>query len=71
MIFDWITAHPALSLLAAYYIFSAATGALPIPDKDSHFFYRWFFGFTNTLSANIARAYAAKGIAAPEPPKDA
>ncbi len=67
-ILDFLKAHPTMVTLALYYVMSAAVGSLPMPDANSHMFYRWFFQFSNTLAANVARAYAAKlpGALAPE-----
>lgn len=65
-----IHAHPALWSLGTYYVTSSAIGSLPMPDTDSHKFYRWFFQFANTLGANVTRALASKlPPAPPEPPK--
>lgn len=47
-------------LVFAYWIFSAAVGALPAPTAESSLFYRWLFQFLNTLAGNITRAFSAK-----------
>lgn len=57
---DFIVAHPTSFVLGLYYVTSAGIGALPMPDATDSKFYRWFFQFSNTLSANVTRAYAAK-----------
>lgn len=56
----FMKAHPTALILGLYYVMSAAIGSLPMPDADSHKFYRWFFQFANTLAANVTRAYASK-----------
>lgn len=48
------------ALVGAYWIFSAAIGSLPAPEPDSGKFYRWFFQFSNTLAANVTRAFSSK-----------
>jgi len=57
---SYISAHQTLFALAGYYVLSAGVGSLPMPDASSGKFYRWFFQFSNTLGANITRAYASK-----------
>ena len=47
-------------LISAYWVFSAAVGALPAPEEGSSKFYRWFFSFANTLAANVTRAFSSK-----------
>lgn len=56
----FIAAHQTIAALAAWYVTSAAVGSLPMPDTNSSKFYRWFFQFSNTLAANISRAWASK-----------
>jgi len=56
----FIKLHPTMISLMLYYVMSAAIGSLPMPDATSHVFYRWFFGFANTLAANVTRAFASK-----------
>jgi hypothetical protein len=48
------------ALVAGYYTFAAAVGALPLPDGASGKFYGWAFKFLNTLAANLSRAAAGK-----------
>ena len=57
---SFISAHPTTFILLSYYVASAAIGALPMPDATDSKFYRWFFQFANTVSANVTRAYASK-----------
>jgi len=59
-IWAYLAAHQTIVALVAYYTISAAIGSLPMPDNTSSKFYRWFFQFSNTISANIARAWASK-----------
>jgi hypothetical protein len=47
-------------LVGSYWIFSAATGALPHPKETAGQFYVWFFGFMNALAGNVTRAFGAK-----------
>ncbi len=65
----FLKAHPTAVALGLYYVMSAAIGSLPMPDADSHKFYRWFFQFANTLAANVTRAYASKLPGLPEEKK--
>jgi hypothetical protein len=58
-VLTWIEAHGG-EAMAAYYIFSAAIGNLEAPDATSSKGYRWFYGFSNTLAANLKRAFATK-----------
>lgn len=53
---NFIHAHP-FALVFSWWVFSAATGALPAPTAKSSPFYQWMFKFLNTIAANIARAY--------------
>lgn len=55
-----IRAHPTLVAFGVYYVLSAAIGSLPMPDATSGKGYRWFFGFANTLAANVTRALASR-----------
>ena len=64
---SYLSQHQTLFAVGGYYLFSAAVGALPMPDATSHKFYRWLFQFSNTLSANIARAWASKLPAQDQP----
>lgn len=59
-IWTYLAAHQTISILVTYYILSAAVGSLPMPDIASGKFYRWFFGFSNALGANLARVWASK-----------
>lgn len=47
-------------LIAGYWAFSNAVGALPLPSSSSSLFYGWFFKFANGFAANLARATAGK-----------
>lgn len=53
---NFFHAHPFV-LPVAQWIFTAAVGALVAPTATSSDFYQWFFKFTNTIAANLARAY--------------
>ena len=66
----FVKTHPTMVTLALYYILSAAVGSLPMPDSTSHKFYRWFFQFSNTLAANVTRAYASKLPSVPIAPTE-
>jgi len=62
---SFLVAHQTISILVAYYILSAAIGALPAPTAESHMFYAWLFKFANTLGGNLTRAFASKIEASP------
>jgi len=47
-------------VVAAYWTFAAAIGALEAPTEKSGAFYRWAFKFLNTLAANVTRAFSSK-----------
>lgn len=51
-----LIANPLLwKILVCYWIFNAATTALPVPVNGNKF-YRFFYGFMHALSGNIDRA---------------
>jgi hypothetical protein len=52
-----ISAHPTISVLVAYYILSAAIGAMPAPTATSSTFYQFLFKFANTIGGNLTRAF--------------
>jgi hypothetical protein len=52
-----ISNHQTLSVLVAYYILSAAIGAMPAPTATSSTFYQFLFKFSNTIGGNITRAF--------------
>lgn len=54
-----IHAHPAIWTVGAFWVFSAAIGAMPTPDSNKGF-YRWLFDFSHVLSANVARVIATR-----------
>ena len=45
--------------LGAYWVFSAAVGALPTPTTNSSPFFVWFFRFGHGLAGNLNRAAVA------------
>ncbi len=47
-------------MVASYWFFTAAIGALPMPDNTSSKFYGWFFKMSNAFAANISRSVAGK-----------
>lgn len=51
--------HSAIVALIVYYVISAAISSLPSPTAKSGMFYLWFFKFSNTIAANLARAYSS------------
>ena len=59
-LFSYISAHPTMFSLIAYYVMCAAVGSLDMPDATSGKFYRWFFKFSNAFAANINRLAASK-----------
>lgn len=46
-------------VLGCYWVFSAAVGAMPTPEKGSNLFYVWAFRFLHGLSGNLNRAAVA------------
>lgn len=62
---SFIQAHSVIASLVAYYIVSAFVSSLPAPTTTSSVFYVFIFKFTNTLSANLVRAYGTKVEASP------
>jgi hypothetical protein len=56
---NFIAQHP-YALIAGYYIFSAAVGAMPEPKDTSSDAYVWLYGFLHIISGNIAKAVNAK-----------
>ena len=59
-IISFVQAHGTISALVAYYVISAAIGALPAPQTDSSRVYLFFYKFFNTLGGNLTRAFATK-----------
>lgn len=55
-----ITLAQFWALVVAYWLFSAAVGALEAPTEKNGPFYRWAFKFLNTLAGNISRAFSSK-----------
>src|SRR5262245_31485022 len=51
---EFITQHTFWTAVAAYWVFSAAVGALPAPVAGSKFVYRWMYRFLHTLAGNVA-----------------
>lgn len=43
-------------ILIAYWVFSAAVGAMPTPESNSGMLYRFLFRFMHGLSGNLNRA---------------
>lgn len=56
-----------LWILAAWYVFSAAVGSMPMPEAADPKWYKWLFGFLNTLAANISRAKVGVNGNQPQP----
>jgi hypothetical protein len=56
----FIKSHPTAFVLGLYYFASAFVGSLPMPAANSSMLYRFFFQFSNTLAANVMRAYSSK-----------
>lgn len=50
--------HPYDSTLVSYYLFVTLVGTMPTPDTSSGKFYRWAFGFLNTIAAGVPRVAA-------------
>ncbi len=56
---NFFHAHPFF-LVGAWWLYSAATGALPAPTAKSSPFYQWAYQFLNTIAANLMRAFNSK-----------
>lgn len=52
-----IEAHPTISALVAYYVVSAAIGAMPAPAATDGRGYQFLFKFLNTIGGNLTRAF--------------
>lgn len=59
--FHYLQVHHTQDALIAYWLLSAAIGALPMPDDKSSKFYDWLFKFANTVGANLSRVNASFG----------
>lgn len=57
---DTLTAHPAILAIAGYWLFSAFTGGMPLPDSTSSKAYRWLHDSLHILAGNLNSAVAAK-----------
>lgn len=60
MIPDTLTIEQFWALVACYWVFSAAVGAMEAPTEKNGPFYRWAFKFFNTLAGNLSRAFSSK-----------
>lgn len=47
--------HQVVSTLICYWFFSSVVSSLPTPMDNSGMFYKFFFKFMQTLSANLMR----------------
>jgi len=55
-----LISNPLLwKVLFAYWVFSAAVGALPTPEEKGNKLYQFFFRFAHTLAGNLNRAAIA------------
>lgn len=66
-----LLANPLVwKVLGAYWVFSAAVGALPTPLQSDSRLYQFFFRFCHALSGNVNRAAVALKVpgATPEQP---
>ncbi len=55
-----ISAHPVVTALLGYFIFSAIVTGMPPVDASSSKAYRWAYGSLNVLAANIGGMMHAK-----------
>lgn len=55
---SFLAAHETIAALVAYYVVSAAIGAMPAPLPGSSLFYQFLFKFLNTLGGNLTRAFS-------------
>jgi hypothetical protein len=51
ILWTYLVAHK----LALYFSFAVAVSELPMPSTTSSGFYKWFFGVSHVLSANLRR----------------
>lgn len=50
---DWVNTH-GLAVLAGYWVFSSAVGAMPTPSDKSSAWYQWAYKFLGSLLQLIA-----------------
>jgi hypothetical protein len=60
-------AHPTLSTLGAYYVFSAIVSGMPDPDTTSSKGYLWLFKTLHLLAADWGAGLSSK-LPPPPPP---
>lgn len=53
-----VPSHPYL-VIGAYYIYSAAVSALPMPSETDGKFYQWLFAFLHALAGSLSRGAMA------------
>ena len=55
-----LLAHPAITTIAAYWVFSAVIGGMPAPDTNSGRGYLWAYNSLHLLAGNVKEAFAAR-----------
>lgn len=55
-----VAKHPAVVVIlgAAWWIFSAAVSALPMPEQNDPKWYKFLFAFAHSLAGSLARAWS-------------
>lgn len=53
----FISSHEVIAALVAYYVVSAAVGAMPAPGATDGKGYNFWFKFLNTVGGNLTRAF--------------
>ncbi|GEM_PF-3151539 len=51
-----------LKWLLAYWVYSAAVGAMPMPQPGGSGFYKWAFAFLHGVAGNVNRALVAMKV---------
>jgi hypothetical protein len=71
---DLVTSHPALTLtlVLAWWIFSAVVRSMPLPEPSDNRRYRFLFAFCHSLrdsaSGSLARVLASRSKPPEQPP---
>lgn len=58
-LWNLIQQHPGIACIAAYWIFSAMVGGMPLPQGTTGF-YLWLYNFLHILAGNLTAAVATK-----------
>lgn len=58
-----------LKWLLVYWIYSAAVGAMPMPQQGGNGFYKWAFAFLHGVAGDVSRALVALKVPGAEESK--